>query len=169
MRFQALAEEYQGKTDSELLRLGLERAQLTPEADAALSVELARRRIDTTAASTALQNAEIKCLDDAPSLTPIAARQQFLTTWYKAVALAPFTVVLFVVLTFWPKSTSWIPIAFVFATLVWGLSVVGYSFFLMFSLRCPACEWRFGMGEKCMNCGLPRHRDDAEDKPPSLA
>ena len=42
-----------------------------------------------------------------------------------------------------------------------AMAIVGYSFFLMFAVRCPACRWRFGMGDKCMNCGLPRHGGDA--------
>ena len=46
MEIQNFAEEYQSKTDDELLRLALDSEQLTPEAGAALNDELARRRID---------------------------------------------------------------------------------------------------------------------------
>ena len=46
MEIQNFAEEYQSKTDDELLRLALDSEQLTPEADTALNDELARRRID---------------------------------------------------------------------------------------------------------------------------
>jgi hypothetical protein len=162
---QTFAGEYQGKTDDELLRLALERAQLTPTAIIALNAELARRRINTEERLAASHSAEIGSLDDVPSLARIAARQQFLTRWYKAVALAPFVVVLFVVLTFFPKSTSRIPSVFVFASLVWAMAVVGYSFFLMIAIRCPACGWRFGMSNKCMSCGLPRHRNNASTIP----
>jgi len=42
------AEEYKGKTDEELLRLSLDAEHLTPEADAALNGELARRHINKT-------------------------------------------------------------------------------------------------------------------------
>lgn len=161
VEYKALVEEYQGKTDDELLRLALEQAELTAEAKTALNAELARRKINTKERLTDLHNTGIKCLDEAPSLARIAARQEFLTRWYKPVALAPFVVVLFVVLTFFPKSTSRIPIVFVFASLAWGMAIVAYSFFLMFAVRCPACSWRFGMSDKCMNCGLPRHRDDS--------
>jgi hypothetical protein len=48
------------------------------------------------------------------------------------------------------------------------MAIVGYSFFLMFAVRCPACRWRFGMGDKCMNCALPRHRDDSSAIPLSI-
>jgi len=46
VEIQDFAEEYQRKTDDELLRLVLDSEQLTPEAGAALNDELARRRID---------------------------------------------------------------------------------------------------------------------------
>ena len=48
MEPQNLAEEYQGKTDEELLRLAVDAAQLTPEASAILNDELARRGIKGT-------------------------------------------------------------------------------------------------------------------------
>ena len=47
MEFQELAEEYQRKTDEELLRLALDPAQLTPEASSILNDELSKRRINT--------------------------------------------------------------------------------------------------------------------------
>lgn len=46
MEIQDLAREFRGKTDDELLRLALEPEQLTPEANALLNDELARRRIN---------------------------------------------------------------------------------------------------------------------------
>lgn len=46
VEIQGLAEEYEGKTDEELLRLALDPGQLTPQANVALNGELARRRIN---------------------------------------------------------------------------------------------------------------------------
>ncbi len=46
VEIQDLAEEYQSKTDEELLRLALDPEQLTAEANAVLNDELARRRIN---------------------------------------------------------------------------------------------------------------------------
>jgi len=46
VEIQNFAEEYQSKTEDELLRLALGREQLIPEANAALNDELARRRIN---------------------------------------------------------------------------------------------------------------------------
>lgn len=47
MEIQDLAEEYRTKTDEELLRLALDAADLTPEANLVLSNELSRRGINT--------------------------------------------------------------------------------------------------------------------------
>ena len=47
MEIQELAEEYRTKTDEELLRLALDAADLTPEANLVLSNELSRRGINT--------------------------------------------------------------------------------------------------------------------------
>jgi len=47
VELQDLAEEYQAKTDEELLRLALDAADLTPEANVVLSTELSRRGIKT--------------------------------------------------------------------------------------------------------------------------
>ena len=48
VEIQDLTEEYQSKTDEELLRLALDPEQLTAEANAVLNDELARRRINGT-------------------------------------------------------------------------------------------------------------------------
>jgi hypothetical protein len=169
VQFHALAEEYRGKTDDELVRLAFERAQLTPEANTALDAELTHRRINAEERLRAFHDTEFKCLDDQPSRARIAARQQFYRKWGKVVALAPFVVALFVVQPFFSKSTSWIPDALLAASLVWGIVVVGYYFYLLFAVKCPACGWRFGMGDKCMNCDLPRHRADASATPAPIA
>jgi hypothetical protein len=46
VELQDLAQQYESKTDEELLRLAIDPAQLTPEANAVLNDELARRRIN---------------------------------------------------------------------------------------------------------------------------
>lgn len=161
MKSRDLAQEYLDKTDDEILRIARDRAQLTPEANIALNDELTRRRINSKERMPALDQAEIRSLEDVPGVARMAARQEFLLQWYKPVAIAPFMVVLFIVLRLFPKSTSRIPIYFVFASLVWTGAVIGYSFFLMFALRCPVCGWRFGSRDKCSSCGLPRHRSIA--------
>ena len=157
-----LAQEYRAKTDDELLDLSLDPTQLTREGSDALKRELARRRIDLEQFALQ-QKPKMGSLDEVPQIAKKARRQEFLTRWYKPTALVPFVVVLFVSLKFFPESNSWIQVAFVGATLLWGIGITGYSLFLTFTLRCPACGWRFGASEKCMSCGLPRHGETASN------
>jgi len=58
VEIQNFSEEYQRKTDEELLRLTLDPGQLTPEANIALNDELARRRINNTERLNAFREEE---------------------------------------------------------------------------------------------------------------
>ena len=58
MELQDLADEYQSKTDEELLRLALDSADLTPEANVVLNNELSRRGIDSAERLTAFREEE---------------------------------------------------------------------------------------------------------------
>jgi len=58
VEIQDLAEEYRSKTDEELLLLALDPEQLTPEANAVLNDELARRRINDTERLKAFRDEE---------------------------------------------------------------------------------------------------------------
>ena len=58
MEIQDLAEEYQGKTDEELLRLAVDAADLTPEANLLLYNELSRRGINNAARLEAFREEE---------------------------------------------------------------------------------------------------------------
>jgi hypothetical protein len=53
-----LAQVYENKSDQELILLGMSSEQLTPEAQAALTVELARRRIDASQLNPSGRNEE---------------------------------------------------------------------------------------------------------------
>jgi len=64
VEIQDFAEEYQSKTDDELLRLALDSEQLTPEARAALNDELARRRIDKNEQLQAFIEQEEQCIEE---------------------------------------------------------------------------------------------------------
>lgn len=104
---------------------------------------------------------QIKSLDDVPSVARRAARERFFIRRYHAVALAPFAVFIFISLKFFPDASAgnfWM--GGLVATLVWAIAVVGYAFYVTFwGFSCPVCGWRFGAGEKCSSCGLPRHGD----------
>jgi hypothetical protein len=58
VEIQDLAGQYQSRTDEELLRLALDAEQLTPEANAVLNDELARRRINSVERLSAFREQE---------------------------------------------------------------------------------------------------------------
>ncbi len=125
---------------------------------AASAGEQYRRNIsDSSNASAEVIGVKIACVDDVPALARLAARQRFFMRWYQALGLAPFAVVLIIVLGVFPNSSSPILEVLIFAALVWPLAVVIYTVYLWMTLRCPACHNRFGMGDNCRSCKLPRH------------
>jgi hypothetical protein len=97
--------------------------------------------------------------DDFPNVARLLARQLFLQKWYKPVALAPFALMLFITLKFFPNANGVLFDILIFATLGWAIAVAGYAFYLMFGVKCPACDSRFGIGQSCRSCGLPRHSE----------
>jgi hypothetical protein len=105
---------------------------------------------------------EIACLDESPSVSRIAARQEFLNRWYRPVAMAPFILILVVVTAFFPSSHRAVQFGLASAAMIWAGAVIGYAIFLRFAVRCPVCGWRFGVQDKCNSCGLPRHRNANE-------
>ncbi len=54
---------------------------------------------------------EIACLDESPSVSRVAARQEFLNRWYRLVAMGPFIVVLVMITAFFPNSNLTIQLA----------------------------------------------------------
>jgi hypothetical protein len=101
----------------------------------------------------------ITCLDDVPKLASRSLFQQRISRSYKLIALAPFAVVLFVVLKFFPNSTNKAWDFAIFLSLGWAMAVAGYAFYLLFwGVRCPACSAGFGVRDQCRSCGLPRHQ-----------
>jgi hypothetical protein len=118
---------------------------------------MAHQKPDATGAGK-----EITCLDDAPNVARLAARQQFLSKWSRVLALAPFAALVFVAFKFFPgtnSSNGWAQVLLVLAAVIWALAVAGYTVYIYTAVRCPGCHSRFGLGEKCRSCGLPRHRD----------
>ena len=102
---------------------------------------------------------ELSCLDEVPSRARQAARQQLLARWFYAIALAPFSVVVFVGLRFFADSRNRLFDALIGLTLAWAMGVAAYTFYMLFFMKCPRCGWRFGSGVACSSCKLPRHSD----------
>jgi len=92
----------------------------------------------------------LTCLDDDPSAARLAARQQFLVKWYRAVGLAPFFVAIVITMRFFADSDTRsfggrIAWGLVFASLFWTIAIAAYTFYLQWFLKCPRCQWRFGL------------------------
>jgi hypothetical protein len=103
---------------------------------------------------------QIRSLDEVPNVARTASREAFIRQWYHALALAPVTVVVFISLKFFPDTPA-VFMTLLYATLVWAMAVVAYAFYTTFwGFHCPVCGWRFGIGENCSSCGLPRHTDE---------
>jgi hypothetical protein len=105
------------------------------------------------------QNKEITCLDDVPSIARVAERQQSIVKWYRLLAIAPFCVVVFISLKFFPQSRSWLIVGPGLASLLWAMVVAGYAFYCTFwGVKCPSCGSSFGsLRDRCRSCDLPRH------------
>lgn len=105
----------------------------------------------------------ISCMDDVPAVARLAARQEFLTKWYRLLAMIPFGVVAFIESRYFTISYTYSPLSLVliFTSLAWTGGVLVYTVYLQVTLRCPVCKKRFGIGKKCRSCSLPRHRDSA--------
>jgi hypothetical protein len=101
---------------------------------------------------------EMSCLDDFPEVAKKLLWQQRISRKYVLIALAPFTIVLLVVLKFFPESTNRLSDSLIFLTLAWAMIVACYAFYSLFwGVRCPSCGSGFGIKDKCRSCGLPRH------------
>ena len=103
----------------------------------------------------------IRCLDDCPSVARLAARQEFIGKYYRPLVLLHFIVAMFRGIKLFGENGP-ITFALIFDALIWGAGVLGYHLYLIFTLRCPVCGWRFGRGERCSSCGLARHPTSTE-------
>jgi hypothetical protein len=105
----------------------------------------------------------ITCMDDVPVVAQLAARQEFLTKWYRVLALVPFGAVGFIEARYFTVESSYGPLSLVlvFGSMAWAGFIIGYTLYLQITVRCPVCEKRFGIGAKCRSCSLPRHRDSS--------
>lgn len=100
-------------------------------------------------------------LDQYPALSRRANRERFLSRRWaiRFAAFLPFILVLLTTRVSLPVPRSLWDALF-FASLLWAIVVFLYSLMLVFGLvgiRCPRCSGRYGAGDNCPRCGLPRH------------
>jgi hypothetical protein len=111
--------------------------------------------------------AALPCLEDSESYVALDKRNLFVRKWGRGLALGPFVVALIVDLGVLPRAAPdthfweefgyaviWVSLAWTGIVIVYSLSVLLRWLFF----RCPRCGWRFGPGEECRSCSLPRSR-----------
>ena len=106
------------------------------------------------------QDFDLKALDQYQPYLRLERQTKLIRKYFYLAALAPFAVVLFVVLQYFPNSRSNAVDAFVLISLAWGIGLAIYSLAVIgrwLLIRCPRCKWRFGGSDQCRSCGLPRH------------
>lgn len=118
-------------------------------------------------ATPILGRKELTCLSDEASYKRLDDKRRFLLKYYRALALGPFLLAVVLVLGVFPRilpdTAFWASVGealvsgalgFSGLVIVYGLTI----FFRWFLIRCPRCGWRFGLGENCGSCGLPRSK-----------
>jgi hypothetical protein len=100
------------------------------------------------------------CLDEWEKYARLDRKRLFLQRYWYVVAMAPFACVLLIVLRFFPNSSGHFWDTLIFTSLGWALFVAIYAIGVITRfpfIRCPRCDWRFGPGDWCGSCSLPRH------------
>jgi hypothetical protein len=109
----------------------------------------------------------LTCLADSANYNGLDGRRRFLLKYGHALALGPFILTLIIDLGALPRivpdTAFWAGVAYtlVVGSLGWSLIVCVYALSIYarwFLVRCPRCGWRFGLGERCRSCNLPRSR-----------
>jgi hypothetical protein len=109
------------------------------------------------------------CLADSASYERLDGRRRFLLKYWYAIAVVPFFLAIVISLGAFPRlvpdTAFWAGVAYtlVLGSLAWSLIFAIYALSVLlrwFLIRCPRCGWRFGLGERCSSCDLPRSRDN---------
>lgn len=100
-------------------------------------------------------------LEDFESYLKLSRKLQFAKAYWYVVVSVPLVLAIFIGVRFFNNSENHIGNMLIAVSLCWGFLVCVYGLvllgrFLMF--RCPRCGWRFGLGESCGSCTLPRRR-----------
>ena len=158
---------YAGMDEDELRRLADNASTLTDAGREALKLELSRRGLEIALHfSPVLYDSELSnlpsryaCLEEWDKYSRLNTKDSFWMRYGRALALAPFTILIVVLLRYFSNTTSKVPDYFIWASLVWLLAVVLYALSVstrILFIRCPRCGYRFGLGTFCGSCGLPR-------------
>jgi hypothetical protein len=109
----------------------------------------------------------LACLADSANYKRLDDRRRFFLKYWHALAVVPFFLAIVIGLGILPRivpdTAFWAGVAYtlIFGSLGWSLIVILYAlsvFVRWFLVRCPRCGWRFGLGERCGSCELPRSK-----------
>jgi hypothetical protein len=115
----------------------------------------------------------VRCLADLPKYRSLEGRRRFLLQYWYALATVPFFLSIVIGVGVFPRlvpdTAFWgeVALALVFGALGWSFVVILYFLFVFvrwFLVRCPKCGWRFGIGDQCDSCGLPRTDGTSTDR-----
>jgi hypothetical protein len=112
---------------------------------------------------------QIGCLDDWDKYSRLNAKRRFVQRYAHALALGPFVgvLILFHGPIFQPSDPhGWnYGYSILMASLFWAIFVAVYGVTVItrhLLTRCPRCNGRFGLRNRCRSCGLPRSAPPVE-------
>jgi hypothetical protein len=111
------------------------------------------------APSSMTDSAQVACLEASEEYAALNRKSLFIKKYGHVMAIGPFFVVICVVFRWFSDSTSKFLLGLIFSTLFWAVAFACFAVIVFASLlfiRCPRCGWRFGLGDFCSSCGLPR-------------
>jgi hypothetical protein len=148
---------YEGLTDDQVLQIMADKADLVPDAAAALNSEVRKRKLKPPEPHWLRESGsdeQVKSLDDYSAYLQLNHRRKTVRRYGYLLALGPF--VLGLVLGRKSLENSMTFIAF---TMAWAMCVAAYGIYINFrflAYKCPQCSERFGQGTECFSCGFPR-------------
>jgi hypothetical protein len=151
-------QHYDHLTDDQLVAVFADRADLVPEAAAALDAEVQKRKVTlpepTKWTRQPGSNEEIKSLADYSDYQQLVEKRKAVGRYWYFAAMGPF--VLGLILARKEIENS---ITFIILSLGWAMCVAAYVMLLSFRVlayKCPQCSSVFGRGSECTTCGFPR-------------
>jgi hypothetical protein len=112
-------------------------------------------------------SASFVCLADSQKYKTLDGRRRVLLKYWYALATVPFFLSIVIGVGVFPRlvpdTAFWAGVAqtVIFGALGWSFIVIFCALFVYvswFLVRCPRCGWRFGLGDRCGSCDLPRTR-----------
>jgi hypothetical protein len=156
---------YAHLSDDELALIVADRSDLVPEADVALDEELRRRKLSPAAPRPSPQYEippDLHCLDDDGSYGRAMRTKRFLDRfWYLFVFGPPLAMLFSARFAYKDPDTLKYSLLWIFMFAAYWLLLKGR----LAAFTCPVCAQRFGRGDACERCGLPRKRAPSAPHP----